>query len=410
MSISIKDHGALPTPGLNNTGFIQAAFNAAAASADTRTVTIPPGVYETSRVTVPAGVRVIGDGGTLKHRPAAATEACVEITGADVIMRDVSIDGNKANQTVPCYGILVQGDRVYLEHPTVFNTSDTGILLSGRIGHRLISPRVRDTGKNGIGFTKPGTGIVATDFSIVAAQVERTFDGGIGVMGQNFAVVASTTRDTGGDGVTAYADENGQYVIAGNALDGIGNNGIHSAGSNAVVGVNAIRNAASRGIYHETQGQLVEDTVVVSANAITGTGLSGIEAWPCLSLAVVANAVTGARGEAAFDIRRTDALALIGNVAGTATGCGYLLRATRHATVAGNAGRALTGDLIRVADGGLTPSSLNGIIAANVGDSSAKAVSILDGTSWWTELATMPGTTAADPFIMGGPTNRRALS
>jgi len=410
MSISIRDHGALPNPGLNNTTFIQAAINAAAASTDTRTVTIPPGVYETSRVTVPAGVRVIGDGGTLKHRVAAATEACVEVTGADVILRDVSIDGNKANQTVPCYGILVQGDRAHLDNPTVINTSDTGILISGRIGHRLAWPRVRDAGKNGIGFTKPGTGIVATDFAIVGAQIERANDGGIGVMGQNFAVLASTTRDTGGDGITAYADENGQYVIVGNALDGIGNNGVHSAGSNAVVGVNAIRNATSRGIYHETQGQLLQDTAVLSSNAVTGTGLSGIEAWPCLSLAVVANAVTGARGEAAVDIRRTDALALVGNVAGTASGCGYLIRATRHATITGNAGTGLTGDLIRVADGGLSPSALNGIIAANAGNGSGKAVNIMDAAAWWTEIGTMPGATAADPYIMGGPTNRRALS
>jgi hypothetical protein len=407
MSISIRDHGALPTPGLDNTAFIQAAINAAATSTQTRTVVVPPGVFETSRVTVPTGVKMVWDGGTLKHRVMTTTEACVEIVGADVILRDALVDGNRANQTVKGYGILVQGDRAHLDNVTVTNTTGTGVLISGRYGHRLAWVKVRDTGENGIGFTKPTSLVDARDFAIHGAMIERTNDGGIGVMGQNFAVLGSTTRDTGGDGITAYADENGQYAIVGNALDSIGNNGVHSAGSNAVVAGNAIRNATSRGIYHETQGQLLEDTVVLSSNAITGTGLSGIEAWPCLSLAVVANAVTGARGEAAVDIRRTDALALVGNVAGTASGCGYLIRATRHATVTGNAGTGLIGDLIRVADGGLSPSSLNGIIAANVGNSSAKAVNMLDGAAWWTELATMPGVTAADPYIMGGATNRR---
>ena len=410
MSISIRDHGALPTPGLDNTAYIQAAINAAAISPDTRTLIIPPGIFETARVTVPTGVKIVWDGGTLKHRVAAATEACVETVGADVILRDAKIDGNRPNQTVPCFGVLVKGDRVHIDNPTVFNTSDTGILVAGGVGHRLAWPRVRDTGKNGIGFTKPGSLIVATDFAIVGAQIERTNDGGIGVMGQNFAVVASTTRDTGGDGITAYADENGQYVITGNALDGIGNNGIHSAGSNAVVAANAIRNAISRGIYHEAQLQSLQDNVVLAVNAITGTGLAGLEAWPCLSLAVVANAITGA-GSDAYDIRRADALALVGNVAGRPLGCGYVIRATRHMTVAGNAGTGTGSDLIRVADGALTPASQNGFFAANVGNGIAgKALNIADGGSWLTEFGTTPGVTAADPFIMGGPTNRRLMA
>jgi len=410
MSISIRDHGALPTPGLDNTALIQAAINAAAVSTETRTVVIPPGVFESSRVTVPTGVKIIGDGGTIKHRPASATEACVEIVGADAILRDVKIDGNRANQTVPCFGILVSGDRAHIDNPTVINTSDTGILASGRIGHRIIWARVRDAGKNGIGFTRPGSLIAATDFAIFGAQIERSNDGGIGVAGQNFAVIGSTTRDTGGDGITAYADDNGQYAIVGNALDGIGNNGIHSAGSNAVVAANAIRNAISRGIYHEAQLQSLQDNVVLSSNAITGTGLAGLEAWPCLSLAVVANAITGA-GSDAYDIRRADALALVGNVAGRPLGCGYVIRATRHMTVAGNAGTGTGSDLIRVADGALTPASQNGFFAANVGNGIAgKALNIADGGSWLTEFGTTPGVTAADPFIMGGPTNRRLMA
>lgn len=407
MTISILDKGAAPTPGFDNTAAIQGALNDASTSAATRTVIIPPGVFETSRVTVPAGVKVIGDGGTLMHRPAATTEACMEIVGADVILRDVKIDGNKANQTVPCYGILVSADRSHLDNPTVINTSDTGILVSGRVGHRLAWARVRDAGKNGIGFTKPGSLIVATDFAVVGAQIERSNDGGIGVMGQNFAVVASTTKSTGGDGITAYADENGQYAVVANAIDGPGNNGIHSAGSNVAVVGNAIRNTTSRGIYHETQGQLLQDTAVLSSNAITKTGLAGIEAWPCLSLAVVANVVTQA-GLDAYDIRRTDALALVGNIAGKPVGCGFIIRATRYATVTGNAGTGIGADLFKVADGGLTPTSLNGILSANAGNAiTGKALNIADGAGWWTEQATIPGSTAADPFTMGAATNRR---
>jgi len=406
MMIDIRSKGAVPAPGTDNTTAIQAALTEAATSSDTRTVVVPPGAFETRRVTIPSGVTLIGDGGTLKHRVMTATEACVEIVGADAKIRDLAIDGNRANQTMPGYGVLVQGDRSHLDNITVINTSDTGILVSGRTGHRLIWCKVRDTGKNGIGFTKPGTGIVATDFSIHGAQIERAFDGGIGVMGQNFTVTGCTTRDTGGDGITAYADENGHYALTGNTIDNPGNNGIHSAGSNVSITGNTIRNAISRGIYHLHQGQAVQNGVAVVSNTITGTGLSGIEVWPCTSLAVVANTVLNARTDA-FDIRRTDGLTLTGNVTAGAQGMGYKVRATRFATITANVGTGQLGDLIRVADEGLTPSSLNGIIAANVGNGSAKAVNILDGASWWTEMATMPGVTAADPYVMGGPTNRR---
>lgn len=407
--ISIKDYGALPEAGRANTAAIQDALNAARASSETRTVVVPPGTWDTGRVTVPAGVTLVGDGGSFRHLPATATEACVEIIGADATIRTLTIDGNRANQTVKTFGILVQGDRARLDKASVRQTVGTGILVSGRTGHRLDGCYVADTGENGIGFTRPSSGIAATDFAIHGALVERTNDGGIGVLGQNFNVTGCTTRDTGGDGITAYADQNGNYSITGNNIYGVGNNGIHSAGSGATLTGNTIRDCVHRGIYHLSESILLQEGVVISSNDVRTTGLSGIEVWPAKTLALLGNVMIDSQ-TSAFDIRQSDGVALSSNVAERAKHHAFKLVSVRNITGSGNVGTSISQDLIRVEDGDSILASRNGMFMGNVGNGVSKAMNIVDSAGWFTELGTMPGNTGASPFVMGGATNRRIMA
>lgn len=407
--ISIKDHGALPAAGVANTAAIQSALNAAKTSPDTRTVVVPPGIWDTARVTVPAGVTLTGDGGSLRHLPAGKTEACVEIIGADASCTNLSVDGNRSNQTVKTYGLLIQADRANLDRVAVRETTGTGILVSGRKGHRLDKCYVSDTGENGIGFTRPTTGIAASDFSITSALVERTNDGGIGVLGQNFNVTGCTTRDTGGDGITAYADQNGHYSLIGNNIYGVGNNGIHSAGSGATISGNTIRDCIHRGIYHLSEGILLQEGVAISSNYVRRTGLAGYEVWPVNGLSLIGNVMIDG-STSAYDIRRANGVSLVGNTAERLTHHAFLLSGVSNISGAANVATRITGDLVRVEDGPANGASRNGFIAGTVGNGVSRALNIVDTAGWFTEFGTMPGNTLAGPYLMGGPTNRRILT
>lgn len=406
--ISVKDHGALPAAGVANTVAIQAALNAARTSSETRTVVVPPGIWETGRITVPAGVTLLGDGGTLRHLPAKSTEACVEIIGADAACISLGIDGDRSNQTVKTYGLLIQADRAHLDRVSVRETTGTGILVSGRKGHRLDKCYVADTGENGIGFTRPTSGIAASDFVISSALVERTHDGGIGVLGQNFNVTGCTTRDTGGDGITAYADQNGHYSLVGNNIYGVGNNGIHSAGSGATISGNTIRDCIHRGIYHLSEGMQLQEGVSISSNYVRRAGLAGYEVWPVNGLSLIGNVMIDG-STSAYDIRRANGVALVGNTAERLAHHAFLLSGVSNISGAANVGTRITGDLVRIEDAANSPSR-NGFIAGTVGNGVTRALNIVDTAGWFTELGTMPGNTGNPAYVMGSPTNRRILA
>ena len=404
--ISIAERGAIPDPAADNTAAIQAALNAATTSTETRTVIAPPGMWGTRRVTVPAGVTFEGDGGTLKHLAVTTTEACVEIVGDDATLYRLGIDGDRAGQTVKNYGVLVSANRATIERVRVRETVGTGILVSGRVGHRIERVHVHDTSENGIGFTRPGSGIAATDFSIYGALIERTNDGGIGVLGQNFNVTGCTTRDTGGDGITAYADQNGHYSLIGNNMYGVGNNGIHSAGPGATITGNTIRDCIHRGIYHLSEGLLLQEGVAIASNYVRKTGLAGYEVWPARALAMVGNVMIDTAASA-YDIRQSDVVSMIGNVASKAAHHAFKFAAVSNISGAGNVGTGITLDLLRLEDGALMPQSRNGIFVGTVGNGSARAMNFVDTAGWFNEFGTMPGATGANPYAMGGATNRR---
>jgi hypothetical protein len=80
--------------------------------------------YIVSNSTISGNVKIIGSG-TIKHK-AAATDHMLEVTGS-LSLQDVTIDGNKANQTGRYSAIYFSGTKLSAERATFQNTVASGI-------------------------------------------------------------------------------------------------------------------------------------------------------------------------------------------------------------------------------------------------------------------------------------------
>lgn len=132
-AFDIRDYGAIGDDSTDNTTPIQNAVNAAS-SAGGGSVLIPAGIFRTGQIALKNSVRIfgIGNASVLKLKNSGNNYVLANIDGTqyvdDVIIEDLAIDGNKANNTSGG-GIDFTGRRCIARNNYIFNTVETGIIL-----------------------------------------------------------------------------------------------------------------------------------------------------------------------------------------------------------------------------------------------------------------------------------------
>lgn len=135
---SVLAFGADPTGATDSTAAIQEAIDAAAASGGA-IVYIPPGTYSVTGITLASRVSVVGAGMGVTIIDLAASSDAPVLFGTsvtDLVVRDLSVYGNKSAQTAGTSGargvyFLDECERVNLERVEVVGALDHGIFFSG---------------------------------------------------------------------------------------------------------------------------------------------------------------------------------------------------------------------------------------------------------------------------------------
>lgn len=142
--VSVKDapYNAVGNGSTNDTAAIQACINAVA-SAGGGKVYLPKGIYRTGKLTIPSNIWLVGEGRsntTLKLLDGANTDLLYS-TNADALwgsttpsqgvqnigLFDLTVDGNRANNTVAGSGIAFYGEEFTFNNLTVTQCRDHGI-------------------------------------------------------------------------------------------------------------------------------------------------------------------------------------------------------------------------------------------------------------------------------------------
>ncbi|GGL89073.1 glycosyl hydrolase family 28-related protein [Micromonospora yangpuensis] len=177
--VDVRAHGAVGDGREDDTAALQRAFDAAGRTGGI--VFLPPGTYLTGRVVLPSRVHLRGSGGdatTLRLRPGANT-AIIESAGYDRLagtrsdagttlfsLRDLALDGNKAQNPTAGYGLRVYGYGYELSEVIVFNCRTDGIVSewgpagalpapSHQMESRFSAVRTHGNDGHGINFLGP---------------------------------------------------------------------------------------------------------------------------------------------------------------------------------------------------------------------------------------------------------------
>ena len=113
LALQASDYGVVADGATDDTSSLQAAITAAASAG--RVLTLPAGTIIIDTLTIPSGSRIIGQGvnKTILKRKASAstTNFILYSTALYTTMEFLSVDGNKANQTVAAHNIALTGSR-----------------------------------------------------------------------------------------------------------------------------------------------------------------------------------------------------------------------------------------------------------------------------------------------------------
>jgi parallel beta-helix repeat protein len=103
VSVSVTDFtGVDPTGATNSTAGLQVAFNSGAA-----VVNVPAGTFISTRLALPSNIRITGPGTIKRINSDVAIGALLDLgSSTNVTIDGITIDGNRANQTNPCFGLI----------------------------------------------------------------------------------------------------------------------------------------------------------------------------------------------------------------------------------------------------------------------------------------------------------------
>lgn len=215
-----------------------AAFNTALGTG--LPVFVPAGTYIVQPITVPANSIVFGTGALSVIKLKAAQSSAALILGSGTVIRDVKIDGNKANQsTSTAHGIsIVNAVMTQLHSVDIINTYGDGINISGAstVGVRIRGGSITGFLKNGV-LVEAGTNILMTNLHVYSSDVVASPGDGISLAptlgGASIGLVSIVdciSRSNAGKGIyiAGFGSKNvGNVSIKGALVSSNTGHGIH---------------------------------------------------------------------------------------------------------------------------------------------------------------------------------------
>ena len=213
------------------------------------------------------------------------SEGIVSVSRDYCAVRNLQIDGNKANYTnnSNC-GIIVHNDNCTVSGNACHNNANRGIYVTG--GNCTVSWNTcNGNGDNGITANSNCTvsGNACNGNSIC----------GIIVHNDNCTVSGNACNGNGANGISA----GGNCAISGNACIGNGANGITVHNDNCTVSGNACNGNGVSGIVVDSGNANSITGCAVSANTCIGNGVSGINLENCSNNTVSANTCLRGAGQ-----------------------------------------------------------------------------------------------------------------
>jgi hypothetical protein len=339
--LNIREMGAVGDDSTNNT----AVFTAVVTHLDTLGSTTKPAVYVPYGVfqgtwDLPSDTVLFGDGaGSCLKLQATAGRALVQsadtVSGVNnVTLRNLCIDGNKANQAAsaagfashgvnidgPCEGWIIDqclvrdtqghgtqirgggsgGASTKADNTTITNSyyKDCGYYDVGAVngregiyanrsqGNRIVGNLVENPGRQCIALEGSGAQAIATRYNVISNNI---------------------CRDAiGGGGIDDEADEGGEDVIIGNLCYNLAGTGIRVTGltGNFLVSGNIIQDVDSRGLDVEVRQTSYAANANIVNNLINGTGTEGIKVTAGAYCTVTGNNIRNA-GTVGLHVRHT---------------------------------------------------------------------------------------------------------
>jgi hypothetical protein len=220
---------------------IQAAIDSCSSSGD-RDVFFPSGTYLVTRagssfqnLGVPSGMRLRGASQTsvmLKQAAGMGTSVrLLQITGSDVHIEDMTLDGNKANQSVDeqRHGIFATStNRLIIQHVTAQNFTGDGFTLFNLTSNATVRDSVASgNNRNGITMNANTNGAVLTGSRFIGnAKQQVDSEPGSGATVDNISITDCTIDNAGVS--TDYAltisgsptTRSHDWSVAGNTIGG----------------------------------------------------------------------------------------------------------------------------------------------------------------------------------------------
>lgn len=373
--VDVREHGAKLDGVTDDTAAWSAALTAA--SAGEKVVVAPPGTSLAGEIQIPAGVTVRGAGigrTTLKLKDATNTPSVRLAAGS--VLEDLSIDGNKANQT-SSGGVAVNAADARLRRVRVERSRTWGIYGTSCPRLRVKDCEVVDS--DNIGIFIQATTAAFDDVRVEGCHVDRSAlgtsitEGGIKIRGTstypvrrskiiaNTIVMPTSPTDQTAIAIEAMTNCPGTTVSENHTSGGsmgvsvsgtchrsrIANNDIASASLYGVevVTANAVKvigndidcaGLASRGVAQS--GTM--DRIVIAANNIEGaTTSAAIYTQDCARPVIVSNEIVYTGGSTAVYLTRASHATIVGNTldgAGTGNRMIFVEAGGCHLTIAGN--------------------------------------------------------------------------
>lgn len=298
LAISVLTFGAIPGDHLDDRPGIQAAVTTALATGDV--VEMPPGDYEVSRAGTAyecllfPGVQVTGAGATIHQMVVGRSVRLIRVTGRGNVFTDLTLDGNRALQTVDeqRHGLFADGvDGLVLRRVTARNFTGDGFYLRTARDSTLDGIVAEGNGRNGVTLGGAVTGTRGNGMRLVgnAAQQFDSEPGGTDVVADTW-ITGSVLDGAGvsgdfaltisGTGIDTPAHD---WVVMDNLIGG----GVFMVHAHAILLVhNTVRNPTVKSVEANRSASLIRivDNVVeatqistagIAAIAIVGTAGSG---------------------------------------------------------------------------------------------------------------------------------------
>lgn len=306
---NVESYGASTSSDDNSEAFNAAI--AAAVAAGGGTVFVPEGTYITDYIDLDDSVTLqgAGRGATIIKLKDSATSHCIRFVGttADVQVLDLTVDGNKANQssTHSCIAHATTPDisRARVHNVECKNAKGYGFYFSNDNDAQHGNLWAYDNDIDGF-YINGNNNAVQSVLSHGSGHASVGFGEVDGLAIELLDLDGSGTVTTG-DNITAYAENTANVVIGKAICRNSGNHGIHAGGTNWIIGELIIIDPAESGVYLKSSAGVTTDYIVGSIVA-EGCGGDGIELLDCDRVAIGKVLLTGCTGSGINAIDCTD--------------------------------------------------------------------------------------------------------